>query len=154
MVRLGIGLYGMSCIDNARLQNVVSMKSYISQIKTVPANCTVGYSRRGVVDSDTRIAVVPVGYADGLDRRLSNRVGSLLIGGKRAPIIWQHLHGYLHVDITGIDSNIGDEVGDFGDSKSRLGNGRCRWHIPYEILTGISRRVSVYITLINVFILS
>lgn len=141
MVRLGIGLYGMSCIDNARLQNVVSMKSYISQIKTVPANCTVGYSRRGVVDSDTRIAVVPVGYADGLDRRLSNRVGSLLIGGKRAPIIGNICMDICMVDITGIDANIGDEVVIFGDQNPVWEMADAVGTIPYEILTGISRRV-------------
>lgn len=141
MVRLGIGLYGMSCIDNARLKNVVTMKSYVSQIKTVPAHSTVGYSRRGVVDTDTTIAVVPVGYADGLDRRLSNRAGSLLVNGHRAPIIGNICMDICMIDISGIDVKIGDEVIIFGDANPVWEMAESVGTIPYEILTGISRRV-------------
>ena len=94
-----------------------------------------------MVDTDTTIAVVPVGYADGLDRRLSNRAGSLLVNGHKAPIIGNICMDICMIDISGIDVKIGDEVIIFGDANPVWEMAESVGTIPYEILTGISRRV-------------
>ncbi len=141
MVRVGIGLYGISANDSDKLRNVATLKSYISQIKTVPAGESVGYSRKWVVKSDARIGVVPVGYADGLDRRLSNGVGSLLVGGKMVPIIGNVCMDMCMIDLTGVDAAEGDEVIVFGDDYPVWEMAKSVGTIPYEVLTGIGRRV-------------
>ena len=141
MVRVGIGLYGISANDSGKLRNVATLKSYISQIKTVPAGESVGYSRKWVVKSDARIGVVPVGYADGLDRRLSNGVGSLLVGGKMVPIIGNVCMDMCMIDLTGVDAAEGDEVIVFGDDYPVWEMAKSVGTIPYEVLTGIGRRV-------------
>ncbi len=141
MVRLGIGLYGISSLKENPLRNVATLKSYVSQIKTVPAGRTVGYSRMSTVTHDTPIAVVPVGYADGLDRRLSNGKGKLLINGCFAPIIGNVCMDMCMVDISGIAVQEGDEVIVFGDDYPVWEMAKTVDTIPYEVLTGISRRV-------------
>ena len=85
MVRLGIGLYGISSVDSAKLQNVSTLKSTILQIKPVLPGETVGYGRKGKPDKPSQIAIVPVGYADGLNRRLSNGKGRFMVNGKPVP---------------------------------------------------------------------
>ncbi|MDO4461988.1 MAG: bifunctional UDP-N-acetylmuramoyl-tripeptide:D-alanyl-D-alanine ligase/alanine racemase [Bacteroidia bacterium] len=147
MVRLGIGLYGISAIDNAKLRNVATLKSYISQIRSVPAGTTVGYGRKTKVDRPSRIAVVPIGYADGLDRRLSNGVGEVLICGKRAPIAGNVCMDICMVDITNIpEAKVGDDVQLFGDENPVWDMSDRMGTICYEVLTGIGRRVKrVYV---------
>lgn len=142
MVRLGIGLYGVSAIDNSLLNNVASLKSYISLVRHAKAGETVGYNRRTVLHRDSKIAIVPIGYADGVDRRLSNGVGQVLINGRLAPIAGNVCMDIIMVDVTDVpDVKAGDVVELFGDShpvwemSSKIGT------IPYEILTGIGRRV-------------
>ena len=81
MVRLGIGLWGVNCCNEDKLRNVCSLSTRIMQLKTVKAGETVGYSRKGVVNTDKLIALLPLGYADGLDRRLGNGVGSVFVNG-------------------------------------------------------------------------
>ncbi len=141
MVRLGIGLYGISSEKENPLRNVATLKSYVSQIKSVPAGRTVGYSRMSKVDRDTPIAIVPVGYADGLDRRLSNGKGRLLIHGHFAPIIGNICMDMCMVDISGIDVKEGDPVIVFGDDYPVWEMAQAVGTIPYEVLTGIGRRV-------------
>ncbi len=147
MVRLGIGLYGISAINNAKLRNVATLKSYISQIRTVPAGTTVGYGRKTKLNSESRIAVVPIGYADGLDRRLSNGVGEVLICGKRAPIAGNVCMDICMVDITNIpEAKVGDDVQLFGDENPVWDMSDRMGTICYEVLTGIGRRVKrVYV---------
>lgn len=142
MVRLGIGLYGVSAIDNSRLQNVATLKSYVARVRRVTAGQTVGYNRRTVLNRDSLIAVVPIGYADGIDRRLSNGTGRVRIRGQYAPIAGNVCMDICMVDVTDIpDVTAGDTVELFGDAdpvwnmSSRIGT------IPYEILTGIGRRI-------------
>lgn len=142
MVRLGIGLYGVSAIDNSRLENVASLKSYISLVRHAKAGETVGYNRRTVLKRDSLIAVVPIGYADGVDRRLSNGVGQVLINGHLAPIAGNVCMDIIMVDVTDVpDVKSGDVVELFGDAhpvwevSGRIGT------IPYEVLTGVGRRV-------------
>jgi Alr-MurF fusion protein len=150
MVRLGIGLYGVGFDESEqkKLKNVSTLKSVISQIKEVKANETVGYSRRGVAQRDSVIAVVPIGYADGLNRRLSNGVGRLFVHGSPAPVIGNISMDTCMIDITAIVTgpgavkvNEGDEVIIFGDEYLLENMAQDLGTIPYEILTNISRRV-------------
>lgn len=148
MVRLGIGLYGISAIDNSRLKNVATLKSYISQIREIDTGTTVGYSRKTKVNRPSRIAVVPIGYADGLDRRLSNGVGTVFVGNKLAPIAGNVCMDICMIDVTDIDNvKEGDEVVIFGDKNPVWELSAKIGTIPYEILTGIGRRVKrIYYT--------
>lgn len=142
MVRLGIGLYGVSAIDNARLRNVTTLKSYISQIREINAGESVGYSRKTILKRKSRIAVVPIGYADGLDRRLSNGVGSVLVHGKPAPISGNVCMDICMIDVTDIpEAMTGDEVILFGDQNPVWEMADKIGTICYEILTSIGRRV-------------
>jgi alanine racemase len=141
MVRLGIGIYGFSPSNQKKLRNVHSLKSTILQMKLVRANETVGYGRAGKAKKDTVIGVVPVGYADGLDRRLGRGIGKLLINDKFAPVIGNICMDMCMVDLTGIGAQEGDEVLIFGDKYPMTEMAKQLDTIPYEILTGISHRV-------------
>ncbi|MBN1415788.1 MAG: bifunctional UDP-N-acetylmuramoyl-tripeptide:D-alanyl-D-alanine ligase/alanine racemase [Bacteroidales bacterium] len=141
MVRLGIGLYGISSYSQQQLRNVSSLKSQISQIKTIEPGESVGYGRKGAVTRKTVIAVVPVGYADGLNRMLGNGNGSFFINGKPAPIIGNICMDMTMADITGIEAHEGDDVIVFGDHYPVSRLAEQVGTIPYEILTGISSRV-------------
>jgi len=138
---MGIGLYGISAVNDPDIKNVLSLKTYITQIKDIPAFETIGYGRNGVLDYDARIAVIPVGYADGLDRRLSNGNGKLLINGRFAPIVGNICMDMCMVDITNIKAEEGDPVTVFGEEYSVSRIAEDCGTIPYEILTGIGRRV-------------
>jgi alanine racemase len=142
MVRLGIGLYGISSVDNTKLQNVSTLKTTILQIKSVYPGDTVGYSRKGKVVRPTSIAVIPVGYADGINRRLSNGAGHFLVKGKMAPIIGNICMDMTILDVTDVDVVEGDEVIVFGEGLPVTRLAETLETIPYEILTGISERVS------------
>jgi len=143
MVRLGISLYGIATFegDEEALQNVSTLRTIISQIKHIPAGQTIGYNRRWKPERDSTIAVLPVGYADGLNRRLSNGRGRLLVQGRFVPIIGNICMDMCMVDITGIPAREGDTVLIFGKQHPIQELAREMETIPYEILTGISRRV-------------
>jgi alanine racemase len=141
MVRLGIGLYGIGPDDTEKLQNVVSLKTVISQIRKVPKGETVGYNRKGMVEKDSLIATIPLGYADGLSRRLGNGNAEFRIGNARVKTIGNVCMDMCMVDVTGLNVNEGDEVIVFNDQKSLLRLAKASETIPYEVLTGISRRV-------------
>lgn len=141
MVRLGIGLYGSCNVHPDKLRNVSTLKSTIQQIKTVNKGETIGYSRMGRVKRTSEIAVVPIGYADGLNRKLSNGKGRFLVKGKQAPIIGNICMDMTMIDITGITAQEGDEVIIFGDEYPVDQIAKELGTIPYEILTGISERV-------------
>ncbi len=146
MVRLGIGLYGFSSVDKNRLQTVSTLKSTILQIKPVTPGETVGYGRMGRPDKNSRIAIIPIGYGDGLNRRLSNGKGKFLVRGKLAPIIGNICMDMTMIDVTGTSAREGDEVIIFGGNPSVISMARTLDTIPYEVLTGISERVKrVYI---------
>ncbi|NOR76821.1 MAG: bifunctional UDP-N-acetylmuramoyl-tripeptide:D-alanyl-D-alanine ligase/alanine racemase [Draconibacterium sp.] len=140
MVRLGIGLYGVTN-TGLPLENIGTLKSTVSQVKTVNLNETVGYSRKGEVSVISKIAIVPLGYADGLDRKLGNKNGSAFIGEKRVPIIGNICMDMLMLDVTGLSVTPGDKVEFFGPNISILEVAKNASTIPYEILTGISQRV-------------
>ena len=143
MVRLGIGLYGIAPMpeEQEKLENVSTLRSIISQIKHIQAEDTVGYNRRFKAKNDTTIAIVPIGYADGLSRALSNGIGHLKVGGKFAPVVGSVCMDMTMIDITNIKAHEGDEVIIFGKDLPITRLADEMGSIPYEILTGISQRV-------------
>ena len=141
MVRLGIGLYGVSASGLRGLRNVSTLKTTILQIQNVPKGDSIGYGRRSYVDRDSRIAIIPIGYADGLDRHFSNREGIVLINGQRCPIIGNICMDACMVDVTDIEAHEGDTIVIFGEGLE-VNELSDRLHtIPYEILTSVSPRV-------------
>jgi alanine racemase len=147
MVRLGIGLYGVSASGSKALQNVATLKTCILQIQDVPAGESIGYSRMSYTTRDSRIAIIPIGYADGLDRHLGNGTGEVWINHHLCPIIGNICMDTTLIDVTGIEAREGDPVILFGSPYpiTRLSD---KLHtIPYEILTSISPRVKrIYFT--------
>lgn len=143
MVRLGIGLYGVSNDDEEQklLENVGTLKSIISQIRTIDAGESVGYGRRFLADKPTKIATIPIGYADGISRHWGNGVGHVVIKNKKAPIVGSICMDMLMVDITDIECKEGTEVILFGSSPSVSYMAKRLDTIPYEIMTSISQRV-------------
>lgn len=140
MCRLGIGLYGFS-FAGAHLRNVCTLRTTILSVKTVRAGETIGYGRHTTLGEDRTIAVIPIGYADGFDRRFSNYGGEVLVRGKRCPVVGNVCMDQAMIDVTGTDAQPGDAVEIFGDKlplqelADKLGT------ITYEILTSVSRRV-------------
>ncbi|MDR1865951.1 MAG: bifunctional UDP-N-acetylmuramoyl-tripeptide:D-alanyl-D-alanine ligase/alanine racemase [Bacteroidales bacterium] len=141
MVRLGIGLHGVSAVDASRVRQVASLSSVIIQVKDVPAGDSVGYNRRFIAASPTRIGIVPVGYADGLHRMLGNGAGSFTVNGQRAPLVGNMSMDMCAVDLTGIDAGEGDTVIIFGENAPLSEIARQMQTIPYELLTRIAPRV-------------
>lgn len=147
MVRLGIGLYGVSASGLNGLQTVSTLKTTILQIQDVPAGDSVGYSRKSYVDRDSRIAIIPIGYADGLDRHFSNGYGEVVVRGKRCPIVGNICMDACMVDVTDVDAREGDQVIVFGEELPVSELSDKLKTIPYEILTSVSPRVKrIYYT--------
>lgn len=141
MVRLGIGLHGISAVG-APLIPVSTFKTYIASIRKVKEGETIGYGRKGKTERDSWIAVVPVGYADGLNRRLSNGVGEMLVRGKRVPIIGNICMDTCMLDVTDTGAQVGDEVEIFGKNILVTEVAGKLSTIPYEVLTGVAQRVT------------
>lgn len=141
MCRLGLGLYGISPLDNSIINNVCTLKTIILQIRRVPKEETVGYSRKGVLKRDSMIAAIPIGYADGLNRHLGNGHCHCLVNGKEAPYVGNICMDVTMIDVTGIDCQEGDTVEIFGDHLPVTVLSDALDTIPYEVLTGISTRV-------------
>ncbi len=148
MVRIGIGMVGISANEKIKplLQNAVSFKTVISQISEIKKGETVGYSRKFLAEKDTKIATLPVGYADGIPRLVSNRVGFVGIKNTLVPIVGNVCMDMLMVEIGNLDVKEGETVFIFNEKPSlEEFAGYCKT-IPYEVLTSISRRVKrVYI---------
>ena len=141
MVRLGIGHYGISSVPEVNLKQVCALKTVILQIKKVKGGETVGYGRKGIINTDKFIAIIPIGYADGFDRKLGNGVGEVLINGKRAKVIGNVCMDLVIIDVTGIEAKEGDVVEIFGDHITVSEVADWLKTIPYEVLTSVSRRV-------------
>ena len=141
MVRLGIGLYGISPIDNSIMNNVSTLKTTILQIRDVPEEDTVGYSRKGHLVRPSRIAAIPIGYADGLNRHLGNGRAYCLVNGQRAPYVGNICMDVCMIDVTDIDCKEGDSVEIFGDHLPITVLSDVLETIPYEVLTSVSTRV-------------
>ena len=139
--RLGLGLYGIDSRNNHIINNVSTLKTTILQIHNVVASETVGYSRKGTLDRDSRIAAIPIGYADGLNRKLGNRHCYCLVNGQKAPYVGNICMDVAMIDVTDIDCKEGDSVEIFGDNLPVTVLSDVLDTIPYEVLTGISNRV-------------
>ena len=141
MVRLGLGLYGINARNNKMLSCISTLKTTILQIHDVPASDTVGYSRKGHLTRDSRIAALPIGYADGLDRHLGCGHGYCLVNGKKAPYGGNICMDVCMIDVTDIDCREGDQAVIFGPDLSPAVLADAIGTIPYEILTSVSPRV-------------
>lgn len=141
MVRPGIGIYGIGDFTGLNLKPAGRFKTTISQMKKIPAGQPVGYGCADVSEKERIIGIVPVGYADGLNRKLGNRNGEMLIRSRRVPIIGNICMDMCMVDITGLSAEEGDEAEIFGENIriEELAE-KCRT-IPYEILTSVPARV-------------
>ena len=141
MCRLGLGLYGINPRTNAIINNVSTLKTTILQLRKVPAGDTVGYSRCGKIEKDSVIAAIPIGYADGLNRKLGNLNCYCLVNGKRAYYVGNICMDVAMIDVTGIDCKEGDNVEIFGDNLPVTVLSNVLDTIPYEVLTVVSNRV-------------
>lgn len=143
MVRLGIGIYGISALPSVRLSPVASLKVKILQIKTLkPEDGTIGYGRHGkIAPEGTVIATIPAGYADGLDRHLGRGNASFSLNGHRVPTIGNICMDMCMVDITGVPAKVGDTVTIFGEDPTVSELASILGTIPYEIMTSVPRRI-------------
>ena len=141
MVRLGIGLYGVGAANSAYLENAVVFKTRIISIKQLDKGDTVGYNRAGEIFRPTAVAVIPVGYGDGLSRKLGNGRWNVEVNGVLCPIIGDVCMDMCMVDLSGTEANSGDEVIVFGGKAGVEDMAETLETIPYEVLTGISQRV-------------
>lgn len=141
MVRLGIGLYSISAVRSPEMETVCTLKTTVLQVKKVKAGETVGYSRRGVITRDSEIAVLPLGYADGFDRRFGNGVGKVLVNGKMASVVGNVCMDVTMIDVTGLEVHEGDVAEIFGTGRAISELADSVGTIPYELLTNVSRRV-------------
>lgn len=143
MVRLGIGIFGFANDDKItkRLENVLTLKSIISQIHLVKKGETIGYNRAFKTTEAIKTATIPIGHADGISRQLGNKIGYVTINNKKAPIIGNVCMDMLMVDVTAINCKEGDEVIVFNSQEKIIEMSIKTDTIPYELLTMISQRV-------------
>ena len=143
MVRLGIGLYGVpTCeADKGVLQPVVALKTIINQIKHIPAGDSIGYNRHGRAETDMRIGIVPIGYADGLSRLLGNGNGKFYVNGHKVPVVGDICMDMCMLDLTHVEAAEGDTVVIFDAEHDIADIARACQTIPYEIMTRVSQRV-------------
>ena len=143
MVRLGIGIYGVSSLPDVKLSPAASFKCKVLQIKHL--NCsdgTIGYGRHGkIAENGTTIATIPVGYADGVDRHLSRGKASFMLNGHRVPTIGNICMDMCMLDITGVEAEVGDTVTIFGENPTISELAAILDTIPYEIITSVPRRI-------------
>ena len=141
MCRLGIGLYGVDPRTNNMLSTVSTLKTTILQLRRVPKEETVGYSRKGKLERDSIIAAIPIGYADGLNRRLGNRHCYCLVNGQKAEYVGNICMDVALIDVTDIPCEEGDSVEIFGKNLPVTVLSDVLETIPYEVLTSVSNRV-------------
>lgn len=143
MVRLGISLYGFSNVSEIQthLQNVATLKTVVTQVKRIPAGETIGYNRSYKLAKDTQVAIIPIGYADGYPRELSNGVGRVIIQGQKVPVIGKICMDMCMLDITGLNVHEGDEVIVYGEGNTAAEMAESAGLISYELLTRLSQRV-------------
>jgi alanine racemase len=144
MVRIGIGLYGIRTLFDGSedtLKPVSALRSIIISIKEWPAGTTVGYGRHGVLERDSRIATVNIGYADGFDRHFGNGHVNMWVSGKLCPTVGNVCMDAVMIDVTDVPCKVGDTVEIFGEHVPVEQLSEARETIPYEILTSVSPRV-------------
>ncbi|MCH5346565.1 MAG: alanine racemase, partial [Muribaculaceae bacterium] len=144
LVRLGICLYGVPTMNDGSqdgLRLVSKLESVIISIRNWPAGTTIGYNRRGVLKRDSRIATIPVGYADGYSRHLGNGNASMLVNGHLCPTVGNICMDLCMIDVTDVDCHEGDRVEIFGPDLPPAAIASILDTIPYEVLTSVSTRV-------------
>ena len=141
MCRLGLGLYGIDPYDNSILNTVSTLKTTILQKHNVRAGDSIGYSRKTVLERDSVVAAIPIGYADGLNRRLGNRKCYCLVNGQKADYVGNICMDVAMIDVTDIKCDEGDSVEIFGEHLPVTTLSDVIGTIPYEVLTGVSGRV-------------
>lgn len=143
MVRLGIGIYGISALRDVKLSPVASLKCKVLQVKhLLPSDGTIGYGRHGqIAPEGTDIATIPVGYADGIDRHLGCGRASFSLNGHRVPTIGNICMDMCMLDVTGTNAKPGDTVTIFGEDPTVSELAEILGTIPYEIMTSIPRRI-------------
>ncbi len=141
MCRLGLGLYGINPLDNSTINNVATLSTVVLQLRSVEAHQSVGYGRKTIMERASRIAVLPIGYADGVNRRLGNRAAYCIINGQKAYYVGNICMDICMVDVTDIDCKEGDRVEIFGTSLPVSTLAQLLGTIPYELLTSVSPRV-------------
>ena len=139
MVRLGIGLYGISSMID--LKPIATLSSIISKVRTISKGDQIGYGISNKVTKKTKVAIVPIGYADGFSRSLGNGVGKMIVNNKLVPTIGNICMDMTFIDITDLDVKIGDVVEIFGSNRKIENLAKEANTIPYEILSSISHRV-------------
>ena len=139
MVRLGIGLYGISSMND--LKPIATLSSIISKVRNINKGEQVGYGISNKVAKKTKVAIVPIGYADGFSRSLGNGVGKMLINNKLVPTIGNICMDMTFIDVTDLNVKIGDVVEIFGSNRKIENLAKEANTIPYEILSSISQRV-------------
>ncbi len=140
MIRLGIGLHGISA-KNADLQQVSTLKTVISQIKTLDIGETVGYNRGFKSETFQKTATIPIGHADGIGRQYGNGKGFVIINGEKAPIIGNVCMDMIMVNITNINCKEGDEVIIFDNVNTAENLAKTANTISYELITSVSQRI-------------
>ena len=143
MVRLGIGIYGVSAVNQKNVMPVASLKCRILQIKELtPEDGTVGYGRHGKINRKSKIATLPLGYADGINRHLGRGATKFCVNGKLVPTIGNICMDMCMIDVTNVkDVKVGDIVTVFGDKPTAIDQAKVLDTIPYEVYTSIARRV-------------
>lgn len=143
MVRLGIGVYGISALPEVHLAPVASFKVKVLQVKTLSdGDGTIGYGRHGrVAPGGSVIATIPAGYADGVDRHLGCGAASFSVNGHRVPTIGNICMDMCMLDVTGVDVKVGDTVTIFGEDPAITELAGILGTIPYEIITSVPRRI-------------
>ena len=145
MVRLGIGLYGISPLPyeatNVMLRTVAKLSTTIISLKRWPAETTIGYSRRGVLERESVIATVPIGYADGIDRHFGRGNARFVVNGHQCPTVGNICMDLCMIDVTDANASVGDRVEIFGPEAPIEMLAETLDTIPYEILTSVSPRI-------------
>ena len=144
MVRIGIGLYGIRTLTDGSeemLKPVTALRSIIISIKQWPAGTTIGYGRHGLLERDSLIATVTIGYADGFDRHFGNGAVKMWVNGKLCPTVGNVCMDAVMIDVTDAPCKVGDTVEIFGEHVPIEQLSEARGTIPYEILTSVSPRV-------------
>ena len=139
MVRLGIGLYGVS--DDKNLQQISTLKSVISQVRSIKKGEGVGYESSFIATENMKVGIIPFGYADGLNRKLSERNGTVLVNNISCPIIGKISMDSCMIDLSNTAAKTGDEVIIFGDENTVLSIAKKLETIPYEVFATLNRRI-------------
>lgn len=142
MVRLGIGLYGVSAVNDAMVEHTAILRAPVLQVKTRHRGDTIGYDRKGVVTAETaQIATVAIGYADGVDRLFGNGNIQFMLDGHLVPTIGNICMDTCMVDVTGMNVKAGDLVTIFGEEPTISSLAERIHTIPYEVLSSVNTRV-------------